>query len=147
MSRKLNKTREAYIKQLPERAELLKKSARNIVFNFKFFVFGENGGQSFEDWEKEKILSDLNNKLKIFSGKTVKELQEDKTLEVYTEYPKGSLFTCPPALQGTGITWSRLRLTGRRRLIGFFLDGTEQQTTIFYIVFLDKNHEFAPSNR
>lgn len=86
----------------------------------------------------------MNNKLKIFSGKTVRELQKDKTLEIYTEYPKGSLFICPPALQGTGITWSRLRLTGRRRLIGFFFEEAEQPITTFYVVFLDKNHEFAP---
>lgn len=39
MSRKPNKTREAYIKKLPERAELLKESTKNnIVFNFKFFI-------------------------------------------------------------------------------------------------------------
>lgn len=98
MSPKINKKKRNYLAGLSEKACILSESANNIVFNFKFFCFGKSGGQSFEEWEREKILADLNNKLKNFSGKTVEELQSDGTLELYEEYPKGSNFKCPPIL-------------------------------------------------
>lgn len=147
MSKKPNKTKTEYLKHLADKANILKDSAKNIVFNFKFFCYGRTGGQSFEEWEREQILADLNNKLKNFSGLTVEELRKDGTLELYDGYPKGSVFSCPPILSGVAVVWSRLRLTGRRRLIGFFSHQEEQQPCTFYVVFLDKNHEFAPSSK
>ena len=100
MSPKLNKTKAGYIESLSDKAALLKDSAKNIVFNFKFF---------------------------------------------YSSYPKGSRFSCPAVLSGTNAVWCRLRLTGRRRLIGFLSPDEQKQRRTFYVVFLDKNHEFAPS--
>ena len=145
MSRKPNKTKAEYIDSLRDKVDILNASAKNIVFNFKFFVASKSSGQSFEDWQRDEILADLNNKLKIFSGKTVRELQQDGTLEVYGGYPSDSRFTCPPSLTGIDVEWCRLRITGRRRLIGFFSTAEGQKT--FYMVFLDKNHEFAPSSK
>ncbi len=145
MSPKTNKAKSNYLSSLAGKINILKNSAQNIVFNFKFFCFGKNGGQSFEEWEHEKILADLNNKLKNFSGKTIDELRSDGTLEIYDSYPKSSKFTCPSALVITNAIWCRLRLTGRRRLIGFLSPDEPKKT--FYVVFLDKNHEFAPANK
>ena len=147
MSQRANKRKAEYLASLSDKTGTLKESAKNIVFNFKFFCFGKTGGQSFSEWEREKILSDLNNKLKDFSCKTVEELRTDGTLELYDDYPKGSIFKCPAILTDMDIIWSRLRLTGRRRLIGFFSQQETQQRKIFYVVFLDKNHEFAPSSK
>ena len=56
----------------------------------------------------------------------------------------------PKGLSVSELEWSRLRITGRRRLAGFFLKGEhvdKNSRNIFYVVFLDKNHEFAPSSR
>ena len=145
MSPKPNKAKSDYLSSLAGQLNILKQSAQNIVFSFKFFCFGKKGGQSFEEWEREKILADLNNKLKNFSGKTIEELRSDGTLEIYDSYPKGSKFACPSALAITNAVWCRLRLTGRRRLIGFLSPDEPKKT--FYIVFLDKNHEFAPASK
>lgn len=101
MSPKKNKTKSSYLSALAGKINVLKESAGNIVFSFKFFCFSENGGQSFEEWEREKILADLNNKLKNFSGRTIEELRSDGTLEIYGTYPKGSKFDCPSALAVT----------------------------------------------
>lgn len=147
MSPKQNKTKAGYIKRLSDEATILQESAKNIVFNFKFFYASKSSGQSFKEWEQDRILSDLNNKLKNFSGKTVEELKGDGTLEVYGGYPKGSKFICPTALLRMDAIWCRLRLTGRRRLIGFLSPDEDKQKKTFYIVFLDKNHEFAPSSK
>ena len=152
MSSKRNPTKEKYLQGLVELNQFAQSLADKITFNFKFFQFGDNGGQSFEDWQREEILADLNNKLKDFSGKTILELQQDRTLEIYTEYPKGSKFSIPAMLASAKIKWARLRITGRRRVIGFFLildkaviAGADKNT--FYVVFLDKKHEFAPSKK
>ena len=147
MSPKLNKTKAGYLQLLYDKANILKDSTKNIVFSFKFFFHSQSSGQSFEDWEKDKILADLNNKLKNFSSKTVEELKADGTLEIYGRYPKGSRFSCPAVLSGTDALWGRLRLTGRRRLIGFLSPDEQTPQKTFYVVFLDKNHEFAPSNK
>ena len=76
-------------------------------------------------------------------------------MEQYDSYPKGSRFVKPQRLSFWGIKWARLRLSGARRLIGFFLDYSkindlEEKKIMkntFYVVFLDKNHEFAPCSR
>lgn len=42
------------------------------------------------------------------------------------------------------VEWARLTITGRRRLAGFFSEGADRESDIFYAVFLDKNHDFYP---
>lgn len=153
MSKK-NKTKIAYLADLQEKNDFVRKLSNNIVFNLKYFQSGKEYGQSFEDWEKNEYLADLNNKLKDFSGKKKIELLQDKTLEIYSSYPKGSRFKMPESLRNRDIKWARLRITGARRLIGFFVgeeyaDGSIMEDAIaikdvFYVVFLDKNHDFAP---
>ena len=150
MSNRNNPIKEKYLRTLSEHNNFIQSMADKITFNFKFFHSGVKSGQSFEDWQREEILADLNNKLKDYSGKTILELQQDRTLEIYTEYPKGAKFTLPAILASVNIKWARLRITGRRRLIGFFhkLDDIERvgaNKNTFYVVFLDKNHDFAPS--
>lgn len=148
MRARRNPKKQAYLQDIAERNSFTENLSSRIAFNFKFFQFGDEGGQSFAEWEREQILADLNNKLKDYSGKTVLELQHDKTLEIYTEYPRGSKFTQPENLRSMNIMWARLRITGRRRLIGFFHKAsTEANRNVFYVVFLDKNHEFAPSSK
>ena len=55
----------------------------------------------------------------------------------------------PQNLVGTAIKWARFRITGARRLIGVFLNNQkdEKNKNVFYIVFLDKDHKFAPSTK
>ena len=143
-----NPKKQAYLQDITERNSFIETLSSRIAFNFKFFQFGDKGGQSFEEWEREEILADLNNKLKDYSSKTVLELQQDRTLEIYPEYPRGSKFEQPEILRSMNIVWCRLRITGRRRLIGFFHKAsTEGNRNVFYIVFLDKNHDFAPSSK
>ena len=151
MSCRTNKLKSAYLKSLEERYDFIYASANNIVFNFKFFVSGEHYGQSFKDWQTDGILSEFNEKLKEFSGKTITDLLLDETLEIYADYPNDSKFKIPDALKSANVKLVRLRLTERRRVIGFMLKdsnpeikASEKCKNIFYVVFLDKKHEFAP---
>ena len=150
---KQNKIKAEYLQNLTGWNSFIEQAAENIVFSFKYYQYGNSGGQCFEEWQEDNILADLNNKLQAFSGKKVKELLVDRTLEMYNSYPKDSKFKKPEALTFPEVKWARLRLTGARRLIGFFLDLTVREEddnrklkmrNTFYIVFLDKKHEFAP---
>lgn len=147
---KTNAAKNQYIKQINEKNVFIGRLSDLLLFSFKYYQHYD-GGQSFEEWESAKILADLNNKIHDFSGKTKNELLNDRTLELYDSYPKGSKFTKPKALAETNITWARLRLTGGRRLAGFFVNDAlldkADKKDIFYIVFLDRNHEFAPSTK
>ena len=103
MKSRRNAKKQAYLQDVAERNSFMEILSSRIAFNFKFFQFGDKGGQSFEEWERERILADLNNKLKDYSSKTVLELLQDKTLEIYSEYPIGSKFTEPETLRSVKI--------------------------------------------
>lgn len=145
---KTNKKKQQYLDSLDNTNIQFENEKSFIRFNFNYYRFENDGCDSFEQWQKDEILADLNNKLKNFSGKSKIELINDKTLEIYTCYPEGSEFEHPKDIQDEYVDWARLRLTGRRRLIGFFRKAKlELDNNVFYIVFLDKNHRFAPSNK
>ena len=83
--------------------------------------------------------------VKEFSKKTKSELLKDKTLAVYKEFPNNSHFKYPKSIPNSSqVEWARLTITGRRRLAGFFSEGADRESDIFYAVFLDKNHDFYP---
>lgn len=69
-------------------------------------------------------------------------------LEHYTEFPKKTKFTKPSHIPDN-VKWARFRLNNKVRLIGFTadtsnldeLDKAKIENT-FFVVFLDKDHEF-----
>lgn len=117
-----------------------------ISFNFKYYSHGDKQGQSFQEWSEDNILVDYNEKLVSFSNNGIEKLKRDGILEIYDNYPKDSKFVCPPSLAKETISWARLRFTGKKRLIGFLVS-IDEKRNIFYVVFLDKNHEFAPYHK
>ena len=158
MSKRTNARKEQFLKERTEYGNIIKQSENYIRFNYKYFTFGDGFGQTFEEWQTEGILADLNNKLVGVSGKTKIELMQDGTLELFINgYPLDSMFTRPKVLSSLDLKWARIRVTGKRRLIGFFLptnvyedekgEVRETDTNVFYVVFLDKDHQFAPSKK
>ena len=118
-----------------------------IKFNFKFFLCGKDYGQSFNEWQEKGILNDLNNKFHDFSSFSIDELKKSKRLTVYPNYPATSLFKKPTCFNGFNVQWARLRITGRRRLIGVFFSDDESVSNVFFVVFLDENHQFYPTEK
>ncbi|MBR1437871.1 MAG: hypothetical protein IJ587_04975 [Synergistaceae bacterium] len=159
MSHKRNSTKQIYLQSLATQDNFLYETVDNLSFNFKFFCSGNEYGESFEDWQRCQILAEFNTKLKDFSGKKIHDLILDGILEIYPHYPSDSNFDMPKSLKFSDIKWARLRLTGRKRVIGFFLndnpsrnntyelEAVKKGKNIFYIVFLDKNHSFAPCKK
>ena len=145
MSKRENPKKRERLTTLAENFNTFEERKRHLAFNFQFLTTGEGYGQSLEDWNKEGLLLDLNEKVKEFSKKTKSELLKDKTLAVYKEFPNNSHFKYPKSIPNSSqVEWARLTITGRRRLAGFFSEGADRESDIFYAVFLDKNHDFYP---
>ncbi len=152
-----NKRKENFLISYKNIDNVYEKNVDLIKFSFKYFTFGDDYGESFEEWQKENILADLNNKLKSFSEKKKTELILDRTLELYENYPNDSKFKKPKVLDKVDLNWGRLRINGKQRVIGFFLPkydfcddnkvNYKTDTDVFYVVFLDKNHQFAPCTK
>lgn len=148
MSKHSNSRKDSFLQGKKQLDSFYTEQSKWIRFNFKFYSFGEKQGESFEEWQREEILADLNNKLKDYCSKSKVELINDSILELYNKYPSDSEFDLPKALEGIDVQWARMSITGRRRLIGFFSkNDMDVDSNIFYIVFLDKEHRFAPSKK
>lgn len=140
-------------KQINGREDLIKRSVglleteSLIRFNFKYYCHGDGSGQSFDDWQKDKILADLNEKLHHFSSSTITELRNNGSLSVYEIFPEDSVFNEPAAFRDLKVQWVKLRVTGRRRLIGVMMPDMPGSEDVFYVVFLDKEHQFYPMDK
>ena len=141
---KTNKLKLQAIDKISNNIQKHIEQTRLINFNFKYYTHGSDYGESFEDWEEFGLLVDYNNKLTQFSTNTIEELHNSKILELYDSFPKGSKFKPPKAVKDLNICWARLRLTGKRRICGFFLKGDQAYANTMFNVFLDKDHCFAP---
>jgi len=104
-----------------------------IVFSLKDFDISQ--GQSFEDWEKNEILSNLMTRLRIISSYSVTEALQNKILKIYGDFPTNSEFKHPKHVP-QGVNWAVILIQGKERIAGYVEDN------IFYIVFLDKEHKF-----
>ncbi len=122
----------------------LQRKRKNLSFRIgepkKFIVFSlkdfdRTQGQSFKDWESEKILSNLMNRLREISSFSVTEAQQNGILKIYGDFPKYSDFKQPKHIP-IGVNWAVIKIQGKERIAGYIVDN------VFYIVFLDKDHKF-----
>lgn len=129
-------------------------------FNFSYFDIN-HPGQDFVDWndtDGNSKLVKLINKLKEFTRESLLHWEEEKigsakkrggrqsVLEIYKEFPKSSAFRHPPHVP-EDVWWGRFRIDNSTRLAGFVIPkelngNSEYDCNTFYVVFLDKNHQF-----
>lgn len=111
-----------------------------IVLSFKHFDI--NQGQSFEEWQAEKLLAAAMNKLRSLCEYTVPQVTSAGILKIYTKvpFPPESGFVHPKHIP-PDIDWCSMHIGNKPCVIGFFEDN------IFHIVFLDKEHEFWISKK
>jgi len=131
------------------------KLAQKSKFNFAYFI-NDNAGQDFKDWN-HKQLYELLDKLKAYSEFPLSHWEKQKLgnyplFVKYSQFPTNTDFEVPKSVPHQAI-WSRFRLEGDSRLIGFVLpheyrdmeqnkSGFRFDTNTFYVVFLDEHHEF-----
>ena len=104
-----------------------------IVFSLKDFDI--NQGQTFEEWEQKKILSNLLTRLRQVSSFSITEAQQNGILTIYKDFPDRTDFTHPKHIS-QGVEWAVISIQGKERIAGYIDDN------VFYIVFLDKDHRF-----
>jgi hypothetical protein len=106
-----------------------------VVLSFK--DFDRNQGQSFSEWQDEKLLALTIEKLREICQYTVAQLLQQQIVKVYTKvsFPPNSSFTHPKHVP-PDIDWSSMHIQGKPCVIGYFEDN------IFHVVFLDKDHQF-----
>ncbi len=114
------------------------KPKRFVVFSLK--DFDRTQGQSFKEWEKEKILSNLLNRLQEISRLTIEEAVHQQIIKPYDSFPPESEFK-PPRHVPEDVRWATIRIKGKERVAGYI------EENIFYIVFLDKDHKFWISEK
>lgn len=117
--------------------EAVSKTYNNFVVSFQYL--DRNQGQTFEEWEEEGLLVNLLNTLRDYCMKTMQENKGDK-FKVYGDFPKKSKFKHPKHVPEDA-HWASLHISGKVCLGGHVYEN------IFYVVFLDKDHEFWISNK
>lgn len=127
-----------------ERSERnVKDEQPKLSFNFKDFDTSQcPPGQTFEQWQKEGRLSVLMKKFIDVCSYNRTEAEQKKLLKVYGDFPKSSHFKKPPHITGE-VQWGTIQRIGgqKPRLAGYIIG------SVFYPVFLDKDHVFYPSKR
>jgi hypothetical protein len=152
-----NNKKESFLKNIPTTSIENNDDtiAQKCKFNFAYFI-NNNAGQDFRDWT-HKQLYELFDKLKEYSKFTLAHWEKEKLgsyplFVKYDYFPLKTDFTPPKSIAHQAI-WSRFRLEGDSRLIGFVLpdnfkdkeqntSGFRFDTNTFYVVFLDKYHKF-----
>ena len=109
-----------------------------VVFSFRYFDASQ--GQNFEEWEKDSLLALAINKLRNVSQLTRTEATAQQIVKQYPHFPPNTAFEHPKHIL-PDVIWCSMHIQGKECVIGYFEDN------IFYIVFLDKNHEFWISEK
>ncbi|WP_139058335.1 hypothetical protein [Shewanella sp. HN-41] len=163
MARNTNKKKDAFLTSRPTSGLETSNAASRCSFNFSYFS-PDKGGQCWEEWSNSKganSLESLMNKLTCYTESPLSYWESQrvgagglKVLEFYASFPKHSKFKQPPSVPHD-VRWGRFRMTSKVRLAGFVvptsLDGKKNSegilfnSNIFYVVFLDKDHEFWPT--
>lgn len=127
------------------------------LLSFSFKYLDSTQGQNFSELSPEQFAK-LIEKLKWYSGESRSHWEAERignkngrVLTVYDEFPRKTEFS-HPAHVPADVKWSRFRLEGDMRLIGFVIDKSDIETfklnpDVFYVVFLDLYHKFYISDR
>lgn len=144
-----NQKNKSWDRKLPQRKENTRKERividdePRVVFNFRDFDKQQiPPGQSFNEWEKDGRLSPLFKSLVEISELTLKEAMSREVIKKYKEFPPHSFFE-PPKHIAKDANWATInRIDGQKsRVVGHLVNN------IFYVVFLDKNHQFYPTKK
>lgn len=138
------------------------KLSNNLSFSFSYFDYSQAAkgiGQDFKDWSKDNLVK-LCNKLKLYCSNSISYWIQQPVgggqkrmhiLEIYDRFPVNSDFERPKHVP-LDASWARFRLEGDMRLIGFVISNENTikynlSPNVFYIVFLDKKHQFYKTKK
>lgn len=112
----------------------------HLVISFKHL--DKTQGQTFDDWEKDGILSGALETLSSFCHDTVQNQCCTDKFKPYGNFPsQGKTDFCFPSHVPPDADWASMHINGLQCLVGHIFKN------IFYVVFLDKNHRFYISTK
>lgn len=123
------------------------KSGPKTLLSFEFLDIQQ--GQTLRDWDKDNNLLKLQEMGAKLNKETPSQAIFDGTITIYEignkakwsikNMPKVSKWNYPVTVSKADILWAKIELGRKLRVIGYF------EENVFYVVFLDKNHQFYPS--
>lgn len=128
-------------KPLIEPASASKGAVRQYL-SFSFKYLDPNQGQSLEDWSNVGLLLPLNERLKALSTMAPHEIFNNKKAKRYPAFPPKdkTLFVYPKHVSEDA-DWCVVHIGNKEVIVGHLVG------SVFYIVFLDKDHQFWLSNK
>lgn len=114
-----------------------------MIFSFKDFQFNQQipPGQTYKEWQEEKLLAYMLEKFGYICNVNRVEAEQKSFIKVYGNFPITSKFDNP--FPGSDLHWAVInKVKGQKGRIAGYIVGN-----IFYVVFLDGNHLFYPSQR
>jgi hypothetical protein len=118
-----------------------------VVLSFEYLDIQQ--GQTFKQWNDKKDLLELQELGQRLNKLTVGQALAEQIIIQYDienkrkwnthNMPKVSKWKYPTTAPRIDIPWSKIELGRKLRVIGYL------ETNIFYVVFLDNNHQFFPS--
>ena len=121
----------------------VKDDLPKLSFNFKDFDFNQcPPGQTLDKWQESNMLDKLLRKFIDVCACTRPEAEQKELLKVYGKFPTKSQFKIPKHIEGE-VAWGTIQRIGgqKPRLAGYIIE------SVFYPVFLDKDHLFFPSEK
>ena len=139
MARNKNERKDpAFLREQGNRSKVGAKVC-NITFSLSKHVTAE--GQSIEEWNELGLLGQLNLRMKYVGQHPTLYVRQNQLIKEYhkVEFPPNSGFTHPKHVGD--VTWAVMHLTptSKEVVAGYIEDD------VFYIIFLDKEHQFWPS--
>jgi hypothetical protein len=130
-----SRAKSTYQRKSKEIDDFTLQRERYVVFSLK--DFDRNQGQSFKEWEQKELIALVFDKLSGLCQMTMSQAIHQQMIKVYpkVDFPPNSNFTHPRHVPEK-VTWASIHIQGKECVIGYV------DENIFYIVFLDENHEF-----
>ena len=111
----------------------------NGLFVVSFKNLDESQANSLVDWDSEGILAQAIQTIAGYCQRPLEQQFSDK-FTIYGEYPTKSKYTRPRHVPKDA-NWARIHVNGKQILAGHVFQNT------FYVVFLDPDHSFYPTEK
>jgi len=115
------------------------KGAKQRKITFSFIKYYKGEGQSYEEWDSCGLLAELLKMFQHVGNHSPVEARQQKLIKEYKEFPPHSEFKHPKHIGY--VTWAVMHVTATSKevVVGYIEDD------VFYIIFLDKEHKFWPT--
>lgn len=124
-----------------ERGNRRAKGSKGRVISFSWVKLDVRQGQTIEDWEENGLLSQLCIMMRQIGQFEAPQVLSDQMIKQYTQvgFPPNSEFEEPKHVSPSSWAVFHIKPSSKEVVVGYL------ELDVFYIVFLDKEHKFWPS--